>query len=374
MNKPMIGNNIWELAEAWIAGTLPEEERVAVQIMLETDNVFAAEFNESVDLLQSLNNKRKQVRFRSMLGDIHEHGKKRTLLQRIRTIELPANLWKISAMAAGVALLASFVTNSLFVNSVNKRNTSQYNTISREVEHLKNVQKRQQEQQKAIIDSINKKTIHLAPPSEVRYTGTGFALSNDGYFVTAYHVINDGKGDCDSVYIQSNDGIYYKATLINYSKQTDLAILKVEKKNFRFAKGEVPYTLSSSKTNLGSAIFTLGYPHNEIVYSEGYISARNGYNGNERQYTLELPAGHGQSGSPVIDARGNLVGVLTAIGTPQESNTYAVSSQALLDLIHTLPDEKSLHLNKTSKLNRQSREEQIQTMENYTFSVKVYKK
>jgi hypothetical protein len=66
--------------------------------------------------------------------------------------------------------------------------------------------------------------------------------------------------------------------------------------------------------------------------------------------------------------------VLTAIGTPQESNTYAVSSQALLDLIHTLPDAKSLHLNKAGKLNRQSREVQIETMEDYTFSVKVYKK
>lgn len=369
----MIGNNIWELAEAWLAGTLSAEEMEAVKGMLETDNVFAAEFNESVNLLESLGNKRRQVQFRGMLSDIHEHSKKKTLAQRIRSIELPANIWKISAMAAGVALLASLVTNSLFVNQVDKKAANQYNTISREVEHLKNVQKKQQEQQKAIIDSINK-NIHHAPPSEVRYTGTGFALTNDGYFVTAYHVINDGKGDCDSVYIQSNDGVYYKATLINYNKNTDLAILKVQRKNFRFAKAEVPYSLAEGKVSLGAPIYTLGYPKNDIVYSEGYISSRNGFDGNERQYTLELPAGHGQSGSPVIDARGNLVGVLTAIGNPQESNTYAVSSQALLDLIHTLPDAKSLHLNKSSKLNRHSREEQIGTMENYTFSVKVYKK
>ncbi|MBC7554054.1 MAG: trypsin-like peptidase domain-containing protein, partial [Taibaiella sp.] len=325
----MNNNNVMEIAEAWLAGTLPPAEKAAVKSRMDADPAFAIEFNESLNLISSLESFGKSKKFRGTLTDIQQQQQsKKGLWDKIRTIELPSYFWRTAAVAAGVALLTSVVNYSFFVNTAS-RNASQYNTISREVEHIKVVQKKQQEQQNAIIDSIKKKNLNLAPPSEVRYTGTGFALTNDGYFVTAYHVINDGHGDCDSVYIQSNDGIYYKASLVNFNSKTDLAILKVEKKNFRFAKAEVPYTFATAKTGLGSGIYTLGYPKNDIVYSEGYVSARNGYDGNERQYTLELPAGHGQSGSPVLDSKGNVMGMLTAISGVNEANTYAVSSGAL---------------------------------------------
>jgi hypothetical protein len=125
---------------------------------------------------------------------------------------------------------------------------------------------------------------------------------------------------------------------------------------------------------LGARIFTLGYPQEEIKYSEGYISERNGFESNKIQYTLDLPAGHGQSGSPVIDEKGNVLGILTGIGGEEETNTYAVSSKALLDLLHTTLPDNILKLTKTNKLKSLSREKQIEKMEAYTFSVKVYKK
>ena len=69
-----------------------------------------------------------------------------------------------------------------------------------------------------------------------------------------------------------------------------------------------------------------------------------------------------------------MLGILTAIGGQEEANTYAVSSKALLELIGNLPDGKSIRLSKGNKLTHLSREQQISKMENYTFSVKVYKK
>ncbi|NDC42670.1 MAG: hypothetical protein EBZ77_14165, partial [Chitinophagia bacterium] len=101
--------------------------------------------------------------------------------------------------------------------------------------------------------------------------------------------------------------------------------------------------------------------------------SRNGFNGDENQYTLELPAGHGQSGSPVVDGNGNVIGILTAIGTPQQANTYAVSSRALLELVATIPNYKTLHLPRHSKMGRMGRQQQIALLEDFTFSVKVYK-
>ncbi len=92
------------------------------------------------------------------------------------------------------------------------------------------------------------------------------------------------------------------------------------------------------------------------------------------QYTLVLPAGHGQSGSPLIDNKGNILGMLTAIGSQDEANTYAVSSKAVIELLDAMPDDTNIHLSKTNRLGRMSRVDLAAKMVNYTVSVKVYKK
>ena len=362
-----IYNTTWELAEAFLAGTMAQDDVNELNSRLAGDAAFAGEFNEAANLLRAMEGNGRQKRFRSMLRDIHEQQTE-TKRQKIRRIALPAHMWRTAGIAASVAILTSAIT-IFSINYSLKKSNSQYNTISREVGAIKKVQAQQQATQNKLIEIINTKT-KPAPPSDVRYTGTGFAVTNDGYFVTAYHVISD----CDSVYIQNHDGDYFKAFVVNFSAEADVAILKVEKKNFHFGKGEVPYTFAANKSGLGANIFTLGYPKDEVVYSEGYISARNGYQGNAQQYTLELPAGHGQSGSPVIDGDGNVLGLLTAIGGQNEANTYAVSAKAVVELLHTTPNAGSFHLPKSNKLAHLGREQQIEKMEAYTFSVKVYKK
>lgn len=368
-----INNNIWEMAEAYLAGSLPEAEVVALKSRLENDVEFANEFYESANLLRSMEDNGKQKRFRNMLRDVQQQQAANKEVKTAKRIQLPAHFWRTAAVAATVAILTSTIT-IWSLNPSLKKHDSQYTTISREVGVIKKVQAQQQAQQNHLIEIINKNNKPAPPPSDVKYTGTGFALTNDGYFVTADHVIHpDGKGDVDSVYIQNHDGQYFKASLVYFNHSTDIAILKVEKKNFRFGKGEVPYTFSTEKAGLGAGIFTVGYPKDDIKYGEGYISAKNGFEGDAMQYTLELPAGYGQSGSPVVDGNGNIIGLLTAVGSKEEANTYAVSSKAVIDLVHKMPDN-TLHLPKTNHLSNLDREEQIAKMECYTFSVKVYKK
>ncbi len=361
-----INNNIWELAESYLAGTLPEADIVELKRRLEADTEFANEFYESSNLIRSFEGSGKQKRFRGMLRDIHA---KQAETAKPRLIKLPPHFWRTAAVAASFAMLTSLGTYSLLKPSI-KNTDSQYNIIRREVDNIKESQKQLKKSQSQLETDIKKIN---TPPATVRYTATGFALNNEGYFVTAYHVIHDDKGDCDSVYIQNHEGQYFKAFMVANNPDADLAILKVEKKNFRFGRGEVPYTFANGKSGLASHIYTLGYPKDDLVYDEGYISANNGFRGDALQYTLVLPAGHGQSGSPVIDGQGNIVGILAAIGSHGEGNTYAVSSKALIDLLHKLTDN-TIRLPKTNKIGRLSREEQIKKMESYTFSVKVYKK
>ncbi len=361
-----INNNIWEVAEAYLNGSLPEQDILALKHRLETDSVFAAEFHESTNLIRSFESSGKQKRFRTMLQDIHQQQTTTQPARKSKLIQLPANFWRTAAVAAGVALLTSTVTYTILNPSLKKSN-SQYNMIRREVDNIKESQnqlKRSQNQLEKDIKKIN------TPTATVKYTGTGFAITNDGFFVTSYHVT---KG-ADSVYIQDYNGDYYKANVTTFDEANDLAILKVEKKNFHFGKGEVPYSFSTTRSGLGKHIFTLGFPKDQMLFCEGYISGRLGFDGNDNQYTLVLPAGHGQSGSPVIDENGNILGVVTAISGEAEASTYAVTSKALVELVHKKLPPNTLHLPKSTKLGHMNREEQIKKMEAYTFSVKVYKK
>ena len=136
----------------------------------------------------------------------------------------------------------------------------------------------------------------------------------------------------------------------------------------------MPYALAKNKKSLGTKVFTLGFPQEEIVYNEGYISAVNGYQGDSTQYSLEIPAGPGQSGAPVVDAGGNVIGLITGKQSQSEGITYAVCSDALLSLADSLKSDNKLYLPRTNRLGRMSRVNQIERLEQYTCAIKVYKK
>ncbi len=350
---------IWNIAESFVAGILSETELSDLQQRLDAEPAYSAAFRECVDMLRSLDAAAKNKKLRATLKDI-QHGAGKHAIEKPRTIPLRSHFFRTAAIAAGIALLTSFSTYWA-INNNNKKDLSQYNVLRRELENIK------RSQNQLIKDITIKNT---QPVSVVKYTGTGFAITNSGYFVTNYHVTEGA----DSVYIQDHEGDYYKAIVIAYEPKTDLAILKVDDDDFHFGKSEVPYTFAGYKAGLGSRVYTLGYPDDEIVYNEGYISAKNGFQNDSMQYRLELPADPGQSGAPVLDAKGNILGIVTAKGQQNEGNTYAESSEALLQLIHSLPKSMNLHIPKLNKLVKLSREEQIQKLEYYTCSVKVYKK
>ncbi|NDC42780.1 MAG: hypothetical protein EBZ77_14730, partial [Chitinophagia bacterium] len=158
-------NNIWEIAEACQRGTLTPAQQTELDHLMATDSVFAEQFQESMQLLASLNNSGKQRRFKALLQDVHQEQvtKKKAL-----RIQLPPHFLRITATAASVALIVSFINYFTLVNSNGKRN-EQYNTISREVEHIKKDVQRQKEQQAALLDSLAKIDVQAAPRATVKY-------------------------------------------------------------------------------------------------------------------------------------------------------------------------------------------------------------
>ncbi|HRO42533.1 MAG TPA: serine protease [Flavipsychrobacter sp.] len=353
--------NNWQLAEAFKAEMLPAVELAALQTRLETDPVFATEFHECVRMITALNESGKQKQFRNMLVNIHHDQTEKSTKPnwKVRTIPLRTHYLRTGAVAAGIALLTTLSTFWIVTHNEKKR-SSQYSLLKRELETIKR-------SQSAIIRNINTPQ-NTTPVAPANFSGTGFAISNDGYFVTNYHVTEGA----DSVYIQNKEGEYFKAHLVTFDKTSDVAILKVQQSNFRFSKGEVPYTLAANKKTLGSKVFTLGYPQDEIVYNEGYISSKNGFLGDSMQYRLEIPAVPGQSGAPVVDNSGNVIGLITGKESESSGTTYAVSTKAIHRLIAN--SDLKLKLPKANKLSKLNREQQVEKLELYTYSVKVYKR
>jgi serine protease Do len=136
----------------------------------------------------------------------------------------------------------------------------------------------------------------------------------------------------------------------------------------------LPYSFMPGKAALGASVYTLGFPQDEIVYNEGYISSRNGYQGDSNQYRLEVPAGPGQSGAPVVDEDGNVIGIIRSKDESAEGTTYAVTSKTLLHLLRDVPKDKRPHLPVGNHLAGMSRQQQIEKLQDYTCMVQVYKK
>jgi serine protease Do len=358
-------SNIWKLAEAYVGGNMLPAELANLKQRLDSDAPFAAEFHECANLLRSLNGSGEQNRFRSMLKSIHTANiavPVKTKPNGTRTIPLRTHYLRTGAIAASIALLTS-LTTFWAIQHNNKKIASQYSLLKRDLESYKRANNE-------VVSSINKDNKQHIPQAEVRYTGTGFAVTNDGYVVTNYHVTEGA----DSVYIQNSEGRYYKAYVVSFDKESDISLLKVEEKGFRFSKTDIPYTFANTKRSLGDRVYTLGYPQDEVVYSEGYISAKNGYEGDSLQYRLQIPAAPGQSGAPVIDNNGTIIGIITGKESESEGTTYAVSSNALLRMLHNVPKENNVRLVKNNKLGNLNRQQQIEKLQNYTCSIKVYKK
>jgi S1-C subfamily serine protease len=154
--------------------------------------------------------------------------------------------------------------------------------------------------------------------------GSGFAVTEDGYLITNYHVIsNKKKGPYDDIKIILGNGEEVKAKVVRANKVRDIALLKVEK------TFEKVFKVSSTKSfkNLQD-VFTMGAPKSiELgqTISMGIISnERNTNNNNLLQ--LNMAVNSGNSGGPLFDGGGNLHGVIVskAVGSNTEGISFAI--------------------------------------------------
>ena len=169
------------------------------------------------------------------------------------------------------------------------------------------------------------------------WSGTGFALNN-GYVVTNYHVVDNAE----TIHIQGIKGNFkekYKATIIATDKYNDLALLRIADDSFN-GFGSIPYNVKTSVSDVGEEVFVLGYPltstmGDEIKLTTGVISSKTGFQGDVSLYQISAPIQPGNSGGPLFDNRGNLIGVVNAKHKGAENVGYAIKTSYLNNLIES---------------------------------------
>ncbi len=211
----------------------------------------------------------------------------------------------------------------------------------------------------------NRQLRNIESEEEV-FSGTAFAVNAEGYFLTSSHVI----GNKSDVQLENpEDGSEYSARVVARDSKYDLVLVKIDDERFT-GLSRIPYPIKSSKVNLAQDVFTLGFPKEDIVFGEGSVSSLNGYNGDTLKYQVSVPVNPGQSGSPLFDEQGNVIGVISAKNGSADGVSYAIKSSHVIDFFeHALEDP--IQLPKTNGVSGLSKTKKIQKIKSFIFIIRA---
>ena len=141
-------------------------------------------------------------------------------------------------------------------------------------------------------------------------SGSGFIITEDGYILTNYHVIENS----DTVTVATYDEQTYDAEIIGYDETNDIAVLKIDAENLR------PVTLGNSdKLRVGDSVFAIGNPLGELTFSltHGVVSALSRNVRTEAGNSMNLiqtdcAINSGNSGGALFNSRGEVIGITNA--------------------------------------------------------------
>ncbi len=137
-------------------------------------------------------------------------------------------------------------------------------------------------------------------------SGTAFFVAGDGTLVTNAHVVSD----CSLIQVKSVDGSIDSARVVARDAVNDLAIIRIDKHVQKYAGLRIG-------ARLGESVAAFGFPHSDLLatsgnFTLGNITALSGIGDDSRFVQMSAPVQAGNSGGPLLDQNGNLVGVVTS--------------------------------------------------------------
>ena len=358
---------ILESIERYIRGEmLPEERKFFEELRKSNPGIdqMVVEHTVFLHLMEKFGD-RKNVK--STLQDVHNELFETGQIKQSKETKV-VRLWlkyrKVIAVAASIAGITALSISSLTSYYAPRTPNTRLENLDRKISMLV-------QGQKSINDKLNKTTQAKVPVvADFKLGGTGFMIDPKGYIVTNAHVI----GNSTVVIVQNNKGHDFNAQIVYISPNADLAFLKIVDSDYKVAPS-LPYAISKGNIELGEAIFTLGYPRDEIVYGEGYLSAKTGYRGDTLACQIAVAANPGNSGGPVIDKNGEVIGVLSNRQSQAQGEVFAIRSKSIFTALEEMKADTSLatiHVSANSAVKNMERVQQIKKIQEFIYLVKSY--
>ncbi|MBU2703024.1 serine protease Do [Sporomusaceae bacterium BoRhaA] len=204
--------------------------------------------------------------------------------------------------------------------------------------------------------------IRIYPTSETSKNNSNtFSGSGTGFFVTPhlivtnYHVVKTAK----TIEIKDRNEQLTSATVVAKDPANDLAILKVKEPE----SSVTPLSLGNvSESKNGDTVYTVGFPMPTVLgakakLSEGIINSTTGFQDDVRMYQISIPIQPGNSGSPLFNTKGQVLGVVCSTMDPLKSLAlsgsfpqnvnFSMKINYINNLLSTLPDEIPLPVKQT---------------------------
>ena len=368
---------ILEAVERYIAGDMSPDERAYFESLRKSNPEIDQAVVEHTFFLQQMSSFEDTRQFKAILNDTHSHLAEKGLIKTpeikggAKVVYLYNRYKRTAAIAATIAGITVLCVSAL-VWSVSdfkpNKLKSDINYLEREISNLK---KNDQVLSKKIND-VNTAQGDSVVPEEILYTsgGTGFLVDAKGYLVTNAHVVDNAK----VIAVQNASGKDLRAEIVYKDATRDIAILKIVDRAFK-SPSSIPYAIKKSAGVFAEPIFTLGYPRNDIVYGEGYLAAKTGYQGDTLGVQISINANSGNSGSPIINRKGEIIGVLNARQSTAEGAVFAVQSKYIYDALSQLQKTdtafKNVKLPTTSAIKGIERTKQVEKISDFVYMVKV---
>jgi len=354
--------------ERFLRGEMSPEELASFEQLRKNDPEVDEKVVEHTMFLQQMDQFSEWKTFKSTLHDVHnqlldsgditEEAPKATVIQLWRKYK------RVMAVAASIAGITTLLIASMATYYAQKKTGADIERLRKE--YKQEIAKKTNEVFNKVQDRITK-----APENTpVKFGGSGFLVDGKGIIVTNAHVVNGAT----TIVVQNCKGQEFRSRIIYSNTETDMAFLKIDDADFR-SIGPLPYGIRKGSTDLGEPLFTLGYPREEIVYNEGYMSAKTGNNGDTLSFQIGVSANPGNSGGPVFNNKGEVIGIINARQKAAEGVVFAISSKNIFRSLEEIKKDtnfQNIRLTMNSSIRNMDRVQQIKKIEDAVFMVKSY--
>jgi serine protease Do len=283
-----------------------------------------------------------------------------------KVIPIRRRSFRYVAIAASVSLLLTVGILSIYHNRFQGRgqNDTAYSPMDRK-----------DDRQSATEGSAEKseESSPAYPDDAESRVATAFAVTKDGYLVTSYHVVKDAMKA--SVDVIGDSVTTFDADIIAADPVLDIALLRITDERFD-GFSTIPFVFNKTEAPIGQKVYALGYPKNDIVYVDGPVSAVTGFKSDTNAYQVAIPINPGTSGAPLLNERGEVIGIVTAKNTQADGVSYAVKSQRFLEFIDSVQANTDtswvpVKLPRKNLLKRKRVTDQVKVLKQFIFIIRT---